>query len=91
MKVRLAALLLAAAVPALGAATQAVRRGDLVVRVKVTGTVVPEGIFRLKSTIEGRVESVNTSSAVWRGSDETLATLAKLERLQQLSLASRRT
>lgn len=79
MKPALAALLLASALPALGATTGEVRRGDLVIHVKVTGTVVPEDIFRLKSTIEGRVEAVNTSTFTWRGSDEPLAMLAHKE------------
>ena len=78
MRLRLAALLLAsaAAAPALGAATNSVRRGDLIVRVKVTGTVVPADVFRLKSTIEGRVESVTASTGAWRRADQPLATLA---------------
>ena len=79
MKLRLLALLLAAAAPAFGAATGTVRRGDLIVHVKVSGTVVPDDVFRLKSTIEGRVESVNTSSWTWRGADEPLAMLAHKE------------
>ena len=78
MNLRLAAFLLAvaAAAPALGAATDMVRRGDLIVRVKVSGTVVPEDVFRLKSTIEGRVENVAASSGTWRGADQTLAMLS---------------
>ncbi len=79
MRSALAALLLASAVPALGAQADSVRRGDLIIRVKVTGTVVPDDIFRLKSTIDGRVESVNTSSFTWRGADEPLAMLAHRE------------
>lgn len=62
------------------AATQAkVRRGNLEVRVKVTGTVIADDIFRIKSTIEGRVESVLTSTYVWRGADQHLAFLAHKE------------
>jgi macrolide-specific efflux system membrane fusion protein len=79
MTIRLAALLLASALPALGAATGTVRRGDLIVRVKVTGTVVTDDVFRLKSTIEGRVENVNVSSGSWRGAGENLAQLANKE------------
>ena len=75
----LAALLLAAAAPALGAETAEVHRGDLVVHIKVSGTVVPEDVFRLKSTIDGRIESINTSSFSWRGADEPLAMLAHKE------------
>lgn len=73
----LASLLLAA--PSLGATPATVRRGDLVIHVHVTGTVVPDDVFRLKSTIEGRVENVNTSSFTWRGADEPLAMLAYKE------------
>lgn len=79
MTLRLATLLLAAAVPSLGAAPAAVRRGDLIIRVHVTGTVVPDDVFRLKSTIEGRVESVDASSFSWRGADAPLAMLAYKE------------
>ena len=74
----LAALLLAVAPPA-GAATGQVRRGDLPIRVKVAGTVVPQDVFRLKSTIDGRVEAVNASSYTWRTSDEPLAMLSHKE------------
>ena len=63
-----------------GAATPAkVKRGNLEVKVRVTGTVVPDDIFRIKSTIEGRVESVLTSTYVWRGADQPLAFLAHKE------------
>lgn len=75
----LAALLLAAAAPAPGATTARVRRGDLTIAVRVAGTVVAEDVFRLKSTIDGRVEGVNASSGTWRGSDEPLAMLAHKE------------
>ncbi len=62
------------------AATPAkVKRGNLEVKVRVTGTVVPDDIFRIKSTIEGRVESVLTSTFVWRGADQPLAFLAHKE------------
>lgn len=73
-----AALILLAA--RAGAATPAqVKRGNLEIKVKVTGTVVPDDIFRIKSTIEGRVESVLTSTYVWRGADQPLAFLAHKE------------
>lgn len=77
MILALAAVLLA--LPASAATVGAVKRGELVVRVRVTGTVVPEDVFRLKSTIDGRVESVNTSSFTWKGADEPLAMLAHKE------------
>lgn len=54
-------------------------RGDLEVRVKVTGTVVPDDIFRIKSTIDGRVETVLTGTYTWRGADQQLAFLAHKE------------
>jgi len=75
----LAALPLVLALPASATSVSAVKRGELVVRVRVTGTVVPEDVFRLKSTIDGRVESVNTSSFTWKGADEPLAMLAHKE------------
>ena len=64
---------------ALGAAPWTVRRGDVAVRAKATGTVVPEDVFRLKSTIEGRVEGVTASSGSWRDAGQPLATLASRE------------
>lgn len=78
MKRALAALLLLSA-PAFAAETGTVRRGDMAIRVKVTGTVVPEDVFRLKSSIDGRVERINTSSFTWKGADEPLALLAHKE------------
>ena len=63
----------------LTAAGAQVHRGDLVVHIKVSGTVVPEDVFRLKSTIAGRIESINPSSFSWRGADEPLAMLAHKE------------
>jgi len=88
MRLRFSALLLAAAVPALGAATGAVRRGDLLIPVKVEGTVVPEDVYRLKSTLEGRVEGVNMSSGAWRGADEPLAMDSPLRKLGDKVLLS---
>jgi multidrug efflux pump subunit AcrA (membrane-fusion protein) len=55
------------------------KRGDLEIKVKVTGTVVADDIFRIKSSIEGRVESVLTSTFVWKGADQPLAFLAHKE------------
>lgn len=79
MRTTLAAAVLLLASAADAATVAAVKRGELVVRVKVTGTVVPEDVFRLKSTIDGRVESVNTSSYTWKGADEPLSMLAHKE------------
>lgn len=73
-----AALILLAA--RAGAATPSkVKRGNLEIKVKVTGTVVADDVFRIKATIEGRVESVLTSTYVWRGADQPLAFLAHKE------------
>ncbi len=79
MKAFLAASLVLLAASA-GAATPAkVKRGDLELKIKVTGTVVADDIFRIKSSIEGRVESVLTSTYVWKGADQPLAFLAHKE------------
>lgn len=77
MKALLAIVLLAAQAHA--ALPDKVKRGNLEIRVKVTGTVIPADIFRIKATIEGRVESVLTSTYVWRGADQPLAFLAHKE------------
>jgi hypothetical protein len=74
-----AAALLLSGASAFAATPVKVKRGDLEVKVKVTGTVVPDDIFRIKSTIEGRVESVLTSTYVWKGADQPLAFLAHKE------------
>lgn len=75
----LAALSFALPSPSRCAEVAAVRRGDLVVRIKVAGTVVPDDVLRLKSTIEGRVESVLASSDTWRGAGQPLAFLSNKE------------
>lgn len=79
-----APLLLAAAALTLSVAaraqeTVAVRRGTLEVKVKVTGTVVPEDIFRLKSAIDGRIEAVLASTGAWYSSSQPLSFLANKE------------
>lgn len=79
MKALFAACLVFLAAQAGAATPFKVRRGDLEIKVKVTGTVVADDIFRIKSTIEGRVESVLTSTYVWRGADQPLAFLAHKE------------
>lgn len=70
-------LLLAALAPAQQTAN--VKRGTLENKVRVTGTVVAADVFRLKSTIEGRVEAVLFSTNAWSSSKETLAFLASKE------------
>jgi len=62
-----------------GAPPLRVRRGDLDIRVKITGTVVPNDIFRIKSSIEGRVEKAQTSTGTWRSGRDVLASLAPKE------------
>lgn len=59
--------------------TVAVRRGTLEVKVKVTGTVVPEDVFRLKSAIDGRIEAVLASTGAWYSSSQALSFLANKE------------
>lgn len=80
MRALLAAALALSALPASAEpAADVVRRGDLDIRVKVSGTVVPANVFRLKSTIDGRIESVLASSYSWRGADQPLAFMAHKE------------
>lgn len=80
MRLLLAAALASSGPPVFGQpAADVVRRGDLDIRVKVSGTVVPADVFRLKSTIEGRIESVLASSFSWRGADQPLAFMAHKE------------
>ncbi len=81
MRALLAALSLASALApsARGATLDVVRRRDVLLRVKITGTVETRGIFRLKSTIDGRIEEVLTSTGAWHGPAEALATLSSTE------------
>lgn len=76
MTASLAAILLALGAPVFGAQATAVRRGDLLVHVKATGTSSAEGVFRLKSTIDGRLENVSAATSTWRAAGDTLALLA---------------
>lgn len=79
MKALFAAWLVFLAAHAGAATPTKVKRGDLELKIKVTGTVVADDIFRIKSSIEGRVESVLTSTYVWKGADQPLAFLAHKE------------
>lgn len=79
MRALLSAALVFLAVHAGAATPFKVKRGNLEIKVKVTGTVIADDIFRIKATIEGRVESVLTSTYVWRGADQPLAFLAHKE------------
>lgn len=55
------------------------KRGSLNVTVRAQGTVVTEDVFRLRSTIEGRVEAVPASSHTWAHPSTDLAYLANEE------------
>ena len=54
-------------------------RGDLQVRVGLSGTVVATETFRIKSAIAGRVEAILPSTGSWAGPDESLGELASKE------------
>jgi multidrug efflux pump subunit AcrA (membrane-fusion protein) len=56
-----------------------VKRGDLDVVVRVTGTVVADDRFDIKSPIDGRVERVLASTAAWQDAGRPLAILAHKE------------
>jgi hypothetical protein len=56
-----------------------VRRGDIQVKARVSGTVVTEDIVRLKSAIDGRVEDLSASSWTWVTADTPLGYLANKE------------
>lgn len=56
-----------------------VRRGDLEVKVRVSGTVVAEDIVRLKSAIDGRVEDLAASTFTWIVDEKALGYLANKE------------
>lgn len=59
--------------------TATVRQGDFPIRVRVSGRVVPTDVFRLKSTIDGRVIAVSASTYSWVEPDEPLGMLADKE------------
>jgi hypothetical protein len=67
------------AVPAFAAQIAAVKTGDVALTVRAGGTVLAEDLFRLKSTIDGRVEKVLASTGAWRTTDEPLALIASRE------------
>ena len=77
------AALLAAALSAAGASAEPqpmqVRSGDVVISVKLTGTVVAHDLFRIKATIPGRVEDVASSTFTWVEPGKVLGTLANKE------------
>ncbi|MBI5625451.1 MAG: efflux RND transporter periplasmic adaptor subunit [Elusimicrobia bacterium] len=65
MNALLAVLLLLAPPPASGQEVATLRQTNLDSKVRAWGTVVPEEVFRLKSTIEGRIEAILVSSGAW--------------------------
>ncbi|MBI4345217.1 MAG: hypothetical protein HY553_00070 [Elusimicrobia bacterium] len=67
----LAAFLLAA--PAFAQQEGQVKRGPFEVRVNVQGNVVAQDVYRLKSSIDGRIEAVLASTFSWSGPDSPLA------------------
>jgi hypothetical protein len=67
------------AAPASGQQAGAVRRGTIEQVVRVAGIVLPADTFRLKSTIEGRVSRVWTSTGVWVGPKQDLGFLVNKE------------
>jgi len=72
-------LALSLAVSARAQQVAQVKRGDLPVRVPVTGTVVVSDAIRLKAQIEGRVEDVGVSSYSWVLAGHPLGYLASRE------------
>ena len=48
----------------------------LAVRIKASGTVATEEVFRLRSAGDGRIETVDVSSGQWAPGSSTLATMA---------------
>lgn len=74
-----AGLLRALAGAPAGAEPAVVRRGDLRAQIRLTGTIEPVDVFRLKSTIEGRVEAVAASTNSWSDRGRPLGVLADKE------------
>ncbi|MBI5596280.1 MAG: hypothetical protein HY928_09365 [Elusimicrobia bacterium] len=56
-------------------AVSAVRRGVMKLLVHVQGTVRPEQVYRLKSTIEGRIETVDKAPNSWSDERDPIGTL----------------
>ena len=79
MKALFAATLVLLAARADALTLTRVKRGDLEIKVKVTGNVIADDIYRIKATIDGRVESVLASTYTWREADQPLAFLAHKE------------
>jgi hypothetical protein len=75
------ALILAAlcAAPASGQKADEVRRGDIAIKVHVSGTVTLADVFRLNATFEGRADKIWTSTGVWAKPDQDLGLLLNKE------------
>lgn len=56
-----------------------VRRGTMKLLVRVQGTVRPEQVYRLKSTIEGRIETVVKKANSWSDERDPIGTLLTKE------------
>lgn len=78
MILELAAALLASGA-ARGAEVDAVRRIDIMRRVRVTGDVVTDGIFRVRAPSDGRVESISAHVGAWNDGRAPLAKIASKE------------
>lgn len=85
---RLAGLIILVALTSPAAAQQAstgtagvakVRRGTMKLLVHVQGTVRPEQVYRLKSTIEGRIETVVKKANMWSHERDPIGTLLTKE------------
>jgi len=76
VKVLLLAALLAH--PALARAQQPleVRRGEIQIKIRVSGTVVTDDIIRLRGAVDGRVEDLSVSTGSWFKPEQTLGHLA---------------
>ncbi len=61
------------------AAVSRVRRGVMKLLVHVSGTARPEQIFRLKSTIDGRIETITAAPNMWADARTPLGTLLDKE------------
>jgi hypothetical protein len=64
---------------AFGADPGEIHRQDVIIRAPFTATVVAHDVFRLRSTIDGRVEDSRASTGTWHAHEEALATLSSTE------------
>lgn len=55
------------------------RKAALEIKVRASGSVAAAGVFRLKSTISGRVEAVTAATNTWVSSDQNIGILANTE------------